>query len=86
MIWLHEKSKLAPYLSHFILGKIHLIRYEDLSLDPFNSTDNLLRFLDLPPNRLIENFIEEHTMITRNGNSLMNSTNHSSKQTSCDKY
>ena len=53
-------------------------------MDPFNSTDNLLRFLDLPPKKLIENFIEEHTMITRKGHSLINSTKQSPKQIKTD--
>ena len=43
-----------------------MIRYEDMSVDPFGTTDKLLDFLDLPPNKLIENFLEEHTRTVRN--------------------
>lgn len=46
-------------------GHIHLIRYEDLSLDPYVQTDRLLKFLDLSPNKLIEKFIEDHTETSR---------------------
>ena len=48
-----------------ILGRIHLIRYEDLSVDPFGMTDKLLDFLDFAPNQLIERFLEGHTKTTR---------------------
>ena len=50
----------------YIKGRIHLIRYEDLSVDPFGTTDHLLKFLDLAPNKLIETFIEQHTQTSRN--------------------
>ena len=43
-----------------------MIRYEDLSIDPFRTTDNLLKFLDLSPNKLIDRFIEKHTQAYRN--------------------
>ena len=36
-----------------------------MSLDPFGTTDNLLKFLDLAPNKLIEKFIEQHTQTSR---------------------
>jgi len=53
---------------------IHLIRYEDLSMDPFETVDNLLQFLDLSPNKLIENYIEEHTQTSRDATSSSTST------------
>ena len=43
-----------------------MIRYEDLSIDPFRTTDNLLKFLDLSPNKLIDRWIEKHTQVYRN--------------------
>ena len=43
-----------------------MIRYEDMSVDPFTTTDKLLKFLDLAPNKLIESFLEEHTQTVRN--------------------
>ena len=49
-----------------ILDHVHLIRYEDLSVDPFGTTDKLFRFLDIAPNKLIEKFLEQHTQTTRN--------------------
>ena len=53
-------------MTFYIKGRIHLIRYEDLSVDPFGTTDHLLKFLDLAPNKLIETFIEQHTQTSRN--------------------
>ena len=37
-----------------------------MSVDPFTTTDKLLKFLDLAPNKLIESFLEEHTQTVRN--------------------
>ena len=51
---------------YLILGRIHLIRYEDMSVDPFGTTDKLLKFLDFSPSNLIEKFVEGHTKTTRN--------------------
>ena len=45
--------------------KIHLVRYEDLSLDPFGVTDEILSFLKLPKMPQIENFLETHTGLNR---------------------
>ncbi len=42
-------------------------RYEDLSLDPFRTTDQLLKYLDLNPNKLIESYLESHTNSKRSG-------------------
>ena len=48
-----------------IEGKVRLIRYEDLSINPFRTTDKLLKFLDLSTNKLIERFIEQYTQTFR---------------------
>ena len=53
---------------NFLSDKMSLIRYEDLSLDPFTTTDSLLEFLELKPNKLIEQFLESHTKTQRPGN------------------
>lgn len=45
--------------------RIHLIRYEDLSIDPFGTSDELFKFLGLPQYRLVDTFIEEHTRTLR---------------------
>ena len=34
-------------------------------MDPFRTVDNLLKFLDLTPNKLIESFVERHTQTLR---------------------
>jgi hypothetical protein len=49
-----------------------LIRYEDLCVDPFGTTDILLKFLDLAPHKLIEKFIEQHTQTSRNAGASSN--------------
>ena len=56
----------------FSVEKMFLIRYEDLSLEPFSTTDRLLEFLDLKPNKLIDQFLESHTKTKRPGFTLYN--------------
>ena len=46
-------------------GKIHLVRYEDLCLQPFQQTDQLLEFLNLPKRPVIEKYLEESTSSKR---------------------
>ena len=48
------------------LGHVHLVRYEDLCIDPFETTNDLLRFLELPNHKLIEEFIKGRTRSSRN--------------------
>ena len=36
-----------------------------MSIDPFGTTDDLLKFLNFAPNNLIEKFVEEHTKTIR---------------------
>ena len=43
------------------LGHVHLVRYEDLCIDPLEATNDLFRFLELPKHNLIEKFIKERT-------------------------
>ena len=43
-----------------------MIRYEDLCIKPFVTTDKLLTFLDLAPSKLVERFLEQHTKSLRN--------------------
>lgn len=42
-------------------GRIQLIRYEDLCVDPVNSTRTMLDFLDLPWVESISSFLQSHT-------------------------
>lgn len=41
--------------------RIRLIRYEDLCADPYNTVANILKFLGLPANQQINQFLREHT-------------------------
>jgi len=46
---------------------MYLIRYEDLSLRPYETMDRVLEFLQLKPNSLIDKFLESHTLMQRSG-------------------
>ena len=50
-----------------ILGQIHLVRYEDMVIDPYGTSDEIFKFLRLPPHRLIEDYIKKHTNKIRDG-------------------
>ena len=45
--------------------RVHLVRYEDLSLYPFKETDAVFNFLGLQKTMNIEKYIEEHTFSKR---------------------
>ena len=67
----------APIL---LIGKIYVVRYEDMCLHPHVTISRLLNFLDLSGNTSIENFIDQHTRVEkRNGNPY--STRRDSKYT-----
>ena len=67
----------APIL---FIGKIYVVRYEDMCLHPHVTISRLLNFLDLSGNTSIENFIDQHTTVEkRNGNPY--STRRDSKYT-----
>ena len=46
--------------------RIHLVRYEDLSLDPYNQMDGILKFLNLPLTPQIDKVIAATTKTRRN--------------------
>lgn len=46
-------------------GRVALVRYEDLSLEPYEVVDDLLRFLDLPPSDAVDDYVKSHTKATR---------------------
>ena len=67
-----------------LTDQVHIVRYEDLSLDPEQVSDELMTFLDLKKSWSIDNFILNHTngknsseRIERHGpvNTVRNSTN-----------
>ncbi len=57
----------AHDLSSRYPGRVILLRYEDLSLDPYGVTDALLKFLDLPPSPALDRYILAHTGAVRKG-------------------
>ena len=40
---------------------MHLVRYEDISLDPTRISDELLKFLDLRNSSYVQNYVLNHT-------------------------
>lgn len=46
-------------------GRIHLLRYEDLSTNPYETTDRLLDFLELSRKPVIEEYLLTHTKTKR---------------------
>ena len=54
------------YPIDFYLGHVHLVRYEDLCIDPLEATNDLFRFLELPKHNLIEEFIKKRTRSSMN--------------------
>ena len=44
-------------------GKVTLVRYEDLSLSPEQTSRHLLNFVDLPWTEAISNYIDTHTKV-----------------------
>ena len=44
-----------------ITDRVHLVRYEDIALNPKEASDELLNFLDLRESSYINNFIRSHT-------------------------
>ena len=74
---LRTRIRNAPIL---LIGKIYLVRYEDLCIHPHATITRLLNFLDLSGNTFIEKFIDQHTTVEqRNGNPY--STRRDSKYT-----
>ncbi|TRY73019.1 hypothetical protein TCAL_14057, partial [Tigriopus californicus] len=46
-------------------GRVHLVRYEDLSTNPYGNVDKLFDFVGLPQNPVVEKFIKNQTRTDR---------------------
>eukprot|EP00095_Tigriopus_kingsejongensis_P001704 maker-scaffold802_size95064-snap-gene-0.15 protein:Tk01704 transcript:maker-scaffold802_size95064-snap-gene-0.15-mRNA-1 annotation:"carbohydrate sulfotransferase 1" len=46
-------------------NQVYLVRYEDLSLDPYQSVDKVFEFLDLPQSPVVDDYIKTHTKAAR---------------------
>ena len=57
----------AQEIQRMYPNKVAIFRYEDVATDPFNQTDRLLEFLNLPKMPVVEKFLEDNTMLKRNG-------------------
>ena len=54
--------RMLDSLLNFILSdRVHLVRYEDISLNPEKASDELMDFLDLRKSSNVRNFILSHT-------------------------
>jgi len=42
-------------------GRVHLVRYEDLSMEPYDVVDELLDFLQLPASGDVDAYVHTHT-------------------------
>ena len=66
---LNDDFESAKDLSVRYPGQFHIVRYEDLSFDPFRTADSLFEFAGLHESeghkRLIEKYLETHTKVTR---------------------
>lgn len=47
--------------------RLKVVRYEDLSLEPFEGTKDILKFYGLPFDRTVEIFLDSHTKIDYGG-------------------
>ena len=50
-----------PFRDHIFLGKVLLLRYEDLSLSPLITSKKIIKFLDLPWVKNLETYLTSHT-------------------------
>lgn len=53
--------KAAKILMKKYPTQFNVIRYEDLSLNPYNMTDDILKFYGLPFHQQVKNFLDSHT-------------------------
>ena len=52
---------LATVLAEKYSSKVYVQRYEDFVIDPYKTLDNLLEFLELLPEPVMDIYLETHT-------------------------
>ena len=52
---------LAAVLAEKYPSKVYIQRYEDFVVDPYGVLDNLVKFLELSPEPVMDIFLETHT-------------------------
>ena len=52
---------LATVLAEKYPSKVYVQRYEDFVIDSYKTLDNLLNFLQLPPEPVMDIYLETHT-------------------------
>jgi len=63
-------------------NRILLIRYEDLSIRPYQTVDKIINFLDLPPQpEFIDTYLKTHTGQLRSHELISESKQHNQKET-----
>ena len=50
----------ATVLAEKYPSKVYVVRYEDFIINPYGSLDDLLNFLELPPEPVMELYLETH--------------------------
>lgn len=66
------RDMVSDYESARVLSKkypkrFRVVRYEDLSLEPFEGTKDILQFYGLPFDRSVEDFLDSHTKMDYGG-------------------
>lgn len=76
------KSNLIQYqeLKKRYKNQVFIVRYEDLSTDPFGATEDLFRKLHLDMNDNIDTFLEKHTNLKKYANRYKYTTYRDSKK------
>lgn len=76
------KSNLIQYqeLKKRYKNQVFIVRYEDLSTDPFSTTEDLFRKLRLDMNDNIDTFLEKHTNLKKYANRYKYTTYRDSKK------
>ena len=83
---MHEDYLEAVDIKKQFPDKVHMVRYEDLCLYPFNQTDQILNFLSLPKRPIIEKYLEESTSSKRAEEMLLTAEHKRSKNKNENPY
>ena len=68
---MHDDFLQATEINKGFPGSVHLVRYEDLCLDPFNQMDKILEFVSLPKRSVMEKRLEQSTYSKRSEDPTM---------------
>ena len=76
----HETDLIsAKSISNEYPDQFKILRYEDFALNPYNVTDQMLEFLELPPSKHVDNFLEDQTGLKRESSKQVQSATNISR-------